>query len=404
MTRRILFVVNDTGFFLSHRLNIARAAREAGWAVHVATPLGPAVERVEGEGFMHHALPLSRSGTNPLVELRTLSALFRLFRRLRPTLVHAVTIKPVLYSGLLAPWAGVPALVQAVSGLGHVFIAEGGLAALRRALVVAAYRVAFRHPRSRVIFQNPNDQEALRHALRPKKAVLIPGAGVDPDEFAPRPEPVGEPLVVLASRMLWAKGVGEFVEAAARLRERGISARFALVGDSDPSNPAAVPERQLRDWADSGVVEWWGRREDMPEVLGRAAVVCLPTFYGEGIPKVLIEAAAAGRAIVATDWPGCREIVRDGDNGLLVRPRDGEALAEALEALLTDPQRRARMGVRGRERVLAGFTSAQVVERTLAVYRELLERGGIAAPPVPLEVELQPSRSIVPAAAPVDHE
>lgn len=404
MARRLLFVVNDASFFLSHRLNIARAACEAGWVVHVATAPGPAVERVKAEGLLHHALPLSRSGTNPLAELQTLWALFRLFRRLRPALVHAVTIKPVLYSGLLAPWVGVPALVQAVSGLGHVFIAEGGMAALRRVVVVAAYRLAFRHPRSRVVFQNPNDQEALHRALRPGQAVLIPGAGVDPDQFALRPEPAGEPLVVLASRMLWAKGVGEFVEAARRLRERGTAARFALVGDSDPGNPAAVAGECLRDWADSGVVEWWGRREDMPEVLGRAAVVCLPTFYGEGIPKVLIEAAAAGRAIVATDWPGCREIVRDGDNGLLVRPRDGEALAEALEALLTDPQRRARMGVRGRERVLAGFTSAQVVERTLAVYRELLERAGIAAPSVPLEVELQPSRSIVPAAVPVDHE
>jgi len=374
MSRRLLFVVNDVGFFLSHRLNIAQAARVAGWEVHVATAPGSVVERVAAEGFRHHAVPLSRSGTNPLAEIGTLWALFRLFRRLRPTLVHAVTIKPVLYSGLLAPWTGVPALIQAVSGLGHVFIADGRLAAWRRAAVVAAYWFAFRHPNSHVIFQNPDDRAALWHALREGQAALIPGAGVDPEEFTPRLEPPGEPLVVLASRMLWAKGVGEFVEAARLLRERGISARFALVGDSDPGNPAAVPDERLRAWAASGVVEWWGRRENMADIFGQASVVCLPTFYGEGVPKVLIEAAASGRPIVATNWPGCREIVHEGHNGLLVPPRDPEALARALEKVLKDRDLRSRMGSRGREIVMSGFTSALVVEKTLALYRELLQR------------------------------
>lgn len=378
MCRRLLFVVNDAVFFLSHRLNIARAALEAGWEVHVATAPGPAVKHIEAEGFRQHTLPLSRSGANPLAELRTLWALFRLFRRLRPTLVHAVTIKPVLYSGLLAPWAGVPVLVQAVSGLGQVFIAEGRVASLRRALLIAAYRFAFRHPHSRVIFQNPDDRVALRRAIRDRQAALIPGAGVDPVEFTPRPQPPGEPLVVLASRMLWAKGVGEFVEAARRLRERGVSARFALVGDSDPGNPSAVPDERLRAWGASGVVEWWGRREDMHRVFAEAHVVCLPS-YREGLPKVLLEAASCGRAIIATDVPGCREIVRDGHNGLLVYPHDPEALASALERVLKDRGLRARMGARGREMVMSGFTSAQVVEKTLAIYRGLLQRTGVMA-------------------------
>lgn len=376
MCRRLLFVVNDAAFFLSHRLNIARAALEAGWEVHVATAPGPAVARVEAEGIRHHAVPLSRSGANPLVEVGALWALFQLFRRLKPTLVHAVTIKPVLYSGLLAPWTGLPALVQAVSGLGHVFIAEGLLASMRRTLVLGAYWLAFRHPHSRMIFQNPDDRAALRQVLRDGQAALIPGAGVDPEEFTPRPEPPGEPLVVLASRMLWAKGVGEFVEAARRLRERGISARFALVGDSDPGNPAAVPDERLRAWAASGVVEWWGRREDMVNVLSEAHVVCLPS-YREGLPKVLLEAASCGRAIVTTDVPGCREIVLDGQNGLLVPTRDPDALASALERVLTDQALRVRMGARGREIVMSGFTSALVVEKTLAVYQELLQRTGV---------------------------
>lgn len=370
MAGRLLFVVNDPAFFLSHRLNIARAARDEGWEVHVATPAGPAVAEIEAEGFRHHAVAMSRSGGSPLAESWTLWALFRLFRRVRPTLVHAVTIKPVLYSGFVAPFAGVPALVQAVSGLGHVFIATGLGPALRRFLTLIAYRIAFRHPRSRVIFQNPDDRRALRRALRKGQVVLIAGSGVDPDEYAPSPEPGGEPVVVLASRMLWAKGVGEFVAAARRLRERGVRARFVLVGDTDAGNPATVPEAQLTAWTKSGVVEWQGRREDIPAVFAGAHIVCLPS-YREGLPRVLIEAASCARAIVATDVPGCREIVEDGVNGLLVAPRDAESLADALSALLDDPTRRAQMGRRGRERVLSGFTSAQVVEQTLAIYRDL---------------------------------
>ncbi len=386
-TKRILFVVNDAGFFLSHRANIAHAMRRHGWDVHVATAAGPAAARVGAEGFEHHAIPLTRSGTNPLKELRAVWALFRLFRRLHPVLVHAVTIKPVLYSGIVAPLAGVPALVQAVSGLGHLFIAPGKVAALRRLLVAGAYRMAFRHPCSRVILQNPDDRAALRRALRKGQAVVIPGAGVDPNEFAPRPEPGGEPLVVLAGRMLWAKGVGELIEAARQLRDRGVGVRFALVGDTDPDNPATVPEDELAAWSDSGMAEWWGHRDDMPEIFARASVVCLPS-YREGIPKTLVEAAAAGRAIVAADVPGCREIVRHGDNGLLVPARDPEALADALATLLADPALRARMGARGRERVLKeGFTSRQVVDATLDVYRELLGPSELAAE-VPREQSL----------------
>lgn len=340
---------------------------------------GPAVARIEGAGFQHHELSMSRSGTNPLAELRTIWALFRLFRRVRPMILHAVTIKPVLYSGFVARLAGVPALVQAVSGLGHVFIATGWASLLRRFLVRNAYWVAFRHPHSRVIFQNPDDRHVLRHALREGQAVLIPGSGVDPDEYAMRPEPKGTPVVVLASRMLWAKGVGEFVEAAGRLRERGVDGRFVLVGDTDAGNPATVPEGQLTAWTESGVVEWQGRREDIPTVFANANIVCLPS-YREGLPRVLVEAASCGRAIVTTDIPGCREIVEHGVNGLLVPARDAESLADALDVLLRDPDMRVQMGKRGRERVLSGFTSAQVVTQTLAVYRDLVAGLGLQLP------------------------
>ena len=189
--------------------------------------------------------------------------------------------------------------------------------------------------------------------------------------YAPVPEPQGVPIVVLPARMLWDKGVREFVEAAAQLKQRGVSARFVLVGDPDGENPASVPETQLADWQRQGVVECWGRREDIPLVLAQSHIVCLPS-YREGLPKSLLEAASSGRPIVTTDVPGCREIVRDGDNGLLVEARNASALADALGKLLADPALRQRLGARGRERVMSEFSQEIIVGQVLAVYREAI--------------------------------
>ncbi|WP_333843179.1 glycosyltransferase family 4 protein, partial [Pelomicrobium sp.] len=220
-----------------------------------------------------------------------------------------------------------------------------------------------------VIVQNPDDAAAVRRlGVTPERIRLISGAGVDGELFSPRPEPDGAPVVMLASRLLWDKGVGEFVEAARRLAGRG---RFVLVGAPDPDNPASVSEADLRGWVSEGVVEWWGAREDMPAVLNQAHIVCLPS-YREGLPKVLLEAMACGRPVIATDAPGCRDCVRDGDNGLLVPIRDAGALAGAIARLLDDPALRRRMGERGRERAVEEFSQERVIAATLAVYREAL--------------------------------
>jgi glycosyltransferase involved in cell wall biosynthesis len=219
---------------------------------------------------------------------------------------------------------------------------------------------------------------------------------VDPTVFTPSPEPDGVPCVILATRMLWAKGVGEFVSAAAQLRSQGVAARFVLVGETDPENAGRVEETQLRQWAGQGLVEWWGRRNDMPAVFAGCNVVCFPSSYGEGVPKVLIEAAACGRAIVATDIPGCRAIVRHNDNGLLVPARDPEALARAIALLLGDPTYRARLGARGREIAVGEFSEEMVIRQTLAVYQELLGAQWPATPhgegPLP-SLALAPARS-----------
>lgn len=358
---------------MSHRLPLALAARDAGYEVHVATPDSQLSAAIQKHGLHFHAIPLHRSNTRLWKELKSFRALLALYRRLQPDLVHHVTIKPVLYGGVAARIAKVPAVVHAVPGLGHVFVQDGIKAKLLRVVVKRVYGYVFSHPHAKIIFQNPDDQLLLLQAqlLSADDVILIRGSGVDMNIFTPQPEADGLPVVVLAARMLWEKGVGEFVDAARQLREQKIEARFILAGESDPGNPSAVPVWQLEQWHDSGVVEWLGACDDMARIFAEAHVVCLPS-YREGLPKVLIEAAACGRPIVTTDVPGCREVVRHEENGLLVPARNPTALAAALRRLITSPVLRQFLGQRGREIAVAEFALEKVVERTLAIYEEML--------------------------------
>ncbi|MEW8027580.1 MAG: glycosyltransferase family 4 protein [Candidatus Thiodiazotropha sp.] len=372
--RLILFVVNDAGFFLSHRLPLALAARKQGYDICVATPPGDGVEQIKAEGLRYRQVSLSRSGANPLAELRTIWNLYRLYRELQPLIVHHVTIKPVLYGTLAARVANVSAVVNAISGLGFVFLARGWFSAMARSAVLTSYRWLFSRKRLWVIVQNRDDYDYLldKECLSQDKIELIRGSGVDVDNFVISAENDDLPLVVLPGRMLWDKGVGEFVEAAQQLHRMGIKARFALVGGIDPNNPESVPAARLAEWAREGDVEWWGNRQDMPGIYSNAHIVCLPS-YREGLPKVLLEAAATGRAIVATDVPGCREVVIEGENGLLVPARESGPLAEALRRLITNPALRQSMGRKGRAMAEAEFSIHHVVERHMNIYRRALE-------------------------------
>ena len=372
---KLLFLVTEDWYFCSHRLPLARAAKAAGYEVVVATRVSAHAEAIRAEGFKLVPIGLRRSGRNPWRELKAILEIVGIYRRERPDLVHHVALKPVLYGAIAARLAHVPAVVNALAGLGFVFASASRKARLLRPWVVGALRLSVDADGSALIMQNPDDRKMLVEAgiVKAARIRLIRGSGVDIRRFAPSPEPAGTPLVMLPSRLLWDKGVGEFVAAAGLLRERGAEARFALVGDGDPGNPATIPEGRLRAWQAEGAVEWWGRREDMPAVLASSHVVCLPS-YREGLPKVLLEAAACGRPLVATDVPGCREIVIDGGNGLLVPPRDAPALAEAIGRLIKEPGLRADMGRRGRELVEAQFSEERVVAQTLAVYRELAGR------------------------------
>ncbi|MFN5745133.1 MAG: glycosyltransferase family 4 protein [Methylococcaceae bacterium] len=369
---KILFFVTEDWFVCSHWLPHISAAHAEGYEVYVLTRVSRHQAVIEARGATVIPLPIQRSSRNPLRELQLLVRIIRVYRDIRPDLVQHIAMKPVIYGTLAARFMGrKSAVVNYVAGLGWLFTATSAMAQLTRLPLTLALRVVLNQ--GHVIVENPNDYAQVS-ALGVPDAQLtqVPGAGVDMTEFSPTEEPPGPPLILMACRMLWAKGVGEFVKAAQLFRERGLPGRFVLAGSPDDENPSSVPFEQLETWRRDGVVEWWGRCDDMPSAFAQASIVCLPTAYGEGVPKVLIEAAAAGRPIVATQIPGCREIVRDGDNGLLVPIHDAEALAQALATLADNQALRQRMGRRGRAIALADFSVQEVIVRVMALYRSLL--------------------------------
>jgi glycosyltransferase involved in cell wall biosynthesis len=375
LSARLAIVTNADWYFWSHRLPIARAARERGHEVFVvANEERGLASRIRDAGFEFVPIPMTRGSMSLARDGRTFAALRAVYRRLRPRLVHHVAVKPVIYGALAARLERVPAIINALAGQGHLTGAGGLRGAALRGAVSVAYRLAYGGPRTRAIFQNPDDLEYFvgRGIVARERAVLIRGSGADLDAFAPSREPDGEPVILFASRLLRAKGIVELVEACDRLRARGVAFRLRIVGEPDVENPDAVPESLVREWVAAGRAEWLGRRDDMPAMLAAAHLIALPSNYGEGVPKFLIEAAASARAIVTTDSPGCREIVRDGVNGRLVPRGDVAALAAALGELLADPALRARFGAAGREIAVAEFGERLVVERTMALYDELL--------------------------------
>lgn len=369
---KILYLVGEDWSFLSHRLPVARAARDAGYDVVVATRVRGHGSEIRGEGFRLVPVSLRRGGRNPLRDLFTIAELIRLYAREKPDIVHHVALKPVLYGSIAAACARVPAAVNALTGLGWVFLSNDTGARVLRAALAPVLRILLNRPRSRLLLQNRDDAALLtaEKIVRADKIAVIRGSGVNIDAFRPAPEKPGTPVAVLASRMLWDKGIGELVEAARILKSRGVALKVLLLGDPDPENPASIPRARLEDWNREGVVEWRGRAPGMPDLLRNCHIAVLPS-YREGLPKSLLEAAAAGLPIVASDVPGCREVARDGENAILVPVKDAGALADALETLARDAELRRRLGARGREIAESEFSEARVVRETLDLYREM---------------------------------
>ncbi|MGK9063401.1 glycosyltransferase family 4 protein [Pseudomonas asiatica] len=368
----LLMVINDPGFFLSHRLPIAEAARREGYQVHIATRQGPAVDDIVRLGFTHHTVCLSRSGKNPLSEIKAIYSLWLLCWRLRPNVLHMVTIKPVLYGGIVARLSPVKGVLAAISGLGFVFMASGKKATLIRLIVNLMYKVALGKRNLRAVFQNPDDLQALASigAITADKSTLIRGSGVDLQHFKPHPEEPTTRVVTLVARLLRDKGVLEFVDAARILNARGVKVQFQLVGQPDPGNPTSITAAELDGWKSEGVVSCIGYHADVAEVLRQSHIVTLPS-YREGLPKVLAEAAASARAVVTTDVPGCRDAIIPNITGLLVPVRDACALADAIQLLVEDDEMRGRMGAEGRALAEQAFAIESIVNQHLQVYQAL---------------------------------
>lgn len=374
--KKLLILVNDLGFFLSHRLPIAKAAVGEGYKVTVAYgDLGGVLPDALLElGIKTCHVPLHRGGLNPLKEFQSLYFVWRLFIGVRPDLVHLITIKPYLYGGMVARLVNVGGVISAVAGLGSLFIRDDWRSRFLRAVLLPFYRFAFGHPNQRVIVQNLSDLKVLETlgVLNPNKSILLPGSGVDLSKFKQLHESDTIPTVCFAARLLRDKGVCDFVIAARLLRGRGIKARFWLAGDLDPKNPTGITKLELREIQDEGVVEVLGYQKDIPALYAQSHIVCLPSFYGEGLPKTLVEAAAAGRATVTTDHPGCRDAIIPNISGLLVPVNNPENLANALQWLIEHPRERVAMGKAGREFAEQEFPIEKIVQSHLDIYLELL--------------------------------
>ena len=343
----------------------------------MVSPPGPYGAKLQEMGFQWVPVPMERRSLNPWRELRLIYWLRKFIAREQVDLVHGFTIKSAVYGSLAARLARVPARVSAVAGMGYVFASNDIKAHVLRPVVRALLRIALGGRGARLILQNPDDVAMFAKArlVSPDFVRLIPGSGVDCVRFRPS-DPrnrSGRFRVLLAARLLWDKGLAEFVAAARQLREDGREIDFLVAGDPDPGNPAAVPEAILQGWVSEGAVKWLGHVDDMAELFSSVDVMVLPTSYREGLPKGLIEAGASGLPLITTDVPGCREVVTDGVDGLLVPVKDSRALAAAIARLHDDPALCARLGKAAREKALAEFDEKIVIERTLAVYAELVQ-------------------------------
>ncbi|MBC5784866.1 glycosyltransferase family 4 protein [Ramlibacter sp. USB13] len=376
---KILLFANTDWYLFNFRRSLAEALRSAGHEILLISPSGPYGERLQDLGFRWLPAPMDRRSLNPLRETALLLWLWRLVRKENVDLVHGFTIKCAIYGSLAARLARVPARVNAVAGMGYVFTSQQPLARLLRPIVRLLMRLALDGEDARLILQNPDDVSLFEQArlIQPGRVRLIPGSGVDCSRFVPSAATrcdidSGPFRVVLPARLLWDKGIAEYVQAARLLRAEGLPVEFLLAGAPDVGNPASVPLPAIQGWVEEGVLQWLGHVEDMPALFQSVHVAVLPS-YREGLPKGLIEAAACALPVITTDVPGCRTVVTHIVDGLLIPARDARALAQAVKQLIEDRELREKLGAAARKKVLEEFDERIVVEKTMGVYAELLQ-------------------------------
>lgn len=365
---------NTDWYLYNFRLSLAKYLQDEGIDVVLVSPRGEYVNLLENAGFRWLEWKIGRQTLAPRTEFGSILNLKRIYDREKPELVHHHTIKPVLYGSLAARWSKVPGCVNSITGRGYVFLGNDRKARILKMFIEPFYRLAFNNPRCSAIFENETDQQYFldQGLIPPERTWLIQGVGVDVERYKKLPEPDGIPVILMAARMLWDKGVGVLVEAARLLKDK-VPVRIVLVGNPDVGNPSSIELKTLQGWNEEGVVEWWGWRADMSDIYNQSHIVTLPTRYGEGVPTTLLEAAACGRPLVASDIAGCRHVVKEGYNGFLVPVNDPNALAQALEKLACTPELRQKMGRASRQLVLENFPQSRVNAETLEVYKHTLK-------------------------------
>jgi glycosyltransferase involved in cell wall biosynthesis len=369
---RLLYVVTEDWAFLSHRLPMARAARDAGFEVHVATKVNNGAAAIEAERFILHPIPFARGSLSPLAALGTVAALRRVHRTVAPALTHHVAVQACVL-GMMATLGRKPRCVNAFIGLGYSFTANTAKAWALRRLIGAVLRFLVDRDGCVALVQNGDDRSTLMSLGIPKSRIaLIPGSGVDVTRFSPMPEPDGPPTFGFVGRLLDDKGVRTLVAANRLLRARGVETRLLIAGTPDPANPASVTEQEAKSWNAEPGIHWLGHVDDIAGLWAKAHVAVLPSRR-EGLPLSLMEAAACGRAMIATDVPGCREIVLEGQTGLLVPVDDAPALAEAMSSLVTAPDLRTRYAAAARKLVIERFAADIIGRQIVQLYRRLLD-------------------------------
>lgn len=373
---KLIYLVTEDWYFWSHRLPMAEAARDAGFDVAVACRVRAHREQIEAKGFAVHPLGWRRDHSTIRSVTRDIWEIARLYRRERPDIVHHVALRAVTLGSIAALAAGKRTIVvNALTGLGHLFTADDRKVRALRGPIVWMLRWLLKRKHSHVLVQNEDDRAYLQklNIIDPRRTVTIRGSGVDTDHFAPLPEPASS-LITAAyvGRMIEDKGVRCLIAAIRRLSETATPIRLLLAGLPDLENPATIPEAELRRWADDPMIEWVGHVDDIRKIWARSHIAVLASRR-EGLPKTLLEAAACGRPLVATDVPGCREIARGGENAILVPPDDPAAMADALSTLAYDADLRQRFGAASRRIVVSDMSVEEVGTTTIVLYREILE-------------------------------
>lgn len=364
--KKILFIVNVDWFFISHRLPLALEAKERGYNVSIACAITDKKEYIESLGFTVYPLSLSRSGTSIIREINTLIEIYTLIKYIKPDIAHFVTIKPVLYGGIASRFVCLPKKVFSISGLGFVFIAQGLKASLLKAIVKALYSFALKGKNTHIIVQNIYDEKIIRSIIN-APITLIKGSGVNLDQYIYQEENNENLKVVMASRLLKDKGVEEYLDATKLLKKKDINAIFELYGDIDPDNPASLTNIEIDKLKMEANVVIHGFSNNIKTIFANANIIVLPS-YREGLPKVLIEAAACGRAVVTTDVPGCRDAIIPNETGLLCKVKSVQSLAEAIEKLLLDNALRNQMGKAGRTLAEKEFDIQNVIQKHFEIY------------------------------------